>query len=331
MSLLTVTGLRIEVLVKDLGWREAVSGIDFALDRGEALGLVGESGCGKSLTVLSLLGLLPHGSVAKTGGEITFDGQVLGPDPRSWRGVRGARIGFVPQDPMTGLNPVFSVGEQVAEAVRLHEELSRSGARDRACELLGQVGIPAPLERYDAYPHQLSGGQRQRVLIAIALAGDPELLIADEPTTALDVTVQAQVLRLLTRLRQDRALALLFITHDLAVVAQTCEQLAILYAGQVVESGPCQTVLRSPAHPYTRGLLASMPGVGGPRKGRLSTIQGVVPGVGRWPTGCRFRDRCPRAAPICITQAPAPARLDPAGLDKDRVSACHFAAEALDG
>ena len=259
-----------------------------------------------------------------TGGELTFDGGSLRPDqPKTFRAVRGCGIGYVPQDPMSSLNPVFPVGEQVAEAVRLHQELGRRGARERAIALLGQVGIPAPGERYSAYPHQLSGGQRQRVLIAIALAGDPELLIADEPTTALDVTVQAQVLQLLARLRRDRALALLMVTHDLAVVAETCDRVAILYAGQCVETGRSGDILRTPRHPYTRGLLDSMPGA---RRGhdRLRAIPGVVPGVGRWPEGCRFRDRCPRAESICAKEAPEDTVMG------DRSSACHFAA-SIDG
>ncbi len=322
MSLLSVSGLRVDVDVPDLGWRPAVLGMNLELDRGGALGLVGESGCGKSLTVLAILGLLPEGSVQQTEGGIVFDGAPLRlEDPKSFRAVRGCGIGYVPQDPMSSLNPVFPVGEQVAEAVRLHHDLTRRAARDHTIALLAQVGIASPQERYGAYPHQLSGGQRQRVLIAIALAGDPELLIADEPTTALDVTVQAQVLRLLGKLRRDRALALLMVTHDLAVVAETCGRVSILYAGQCVEHGPSGDVLGAPRHPYTRGLLDSMPGS---RRGakRLRAIPGVVPSVGHWPSGCRFQDRCPRAELTCKKDEPALAEVLPG-----RTSACHFAGD----
>lgn len=322
--LLTVTGLRIEVYVPDDGWSEAVSGLSLTVHRGEALGLVGESGCGKSLTVLSLLGLLPASGVRRTHGAIQLEGWdlALGGEA-AFRSVRGSRIGYVPQDPMTALNPVFPVGEQVAEAVRLHHAVGRAEGRARTLDLLAQVGLPAPEARYGAYPHELSGGQRQRVLIAMALAGDPELLLADEPTTALDVTVQAEVLRLIGRLRRDRALGVLLVTHDLGVVAETCDRVAVLYAGQCVETGPAADVLARPAHPYTRGLLDSLPGA---TTGRLRAIPGNVPPVGQWPSGCRFRDRCPRAEGPCAREAPLPRPIGPR-----RTSACHFAESVQNG
>ena len=318
--LLEIRGLRIGVDDPSVGWCEAVSGLDLDLDRADALGLVGESGCGKSLSVLAILGLLPQPDVARTAGTITFDGTDLTAGGEAgFRAVRGRRIGYVPQDPMSALNPVLSVGEQIAEAVRLHGVVGRRAVRARVAELLGLVGIPAPEARYGAFPHELSGGQRQRVLIAMALAGDPDLLIADEPTTALDVTVQAQVLALLWRLRRDRAMALLLVTHDLGVVARTCERVAVLYAGECVESGTRHDVLEQPWHPYTRGLLASMPTGRDPR---LRAIAGQVPGVGRWPDGCRFRDRCPRAEGRCAREAPT------LMAQGQRSVACHFAGGA---
>ncbi|MFT7624260.1 MAG: peptide/nickel transport system ATP-binding protein [Myxococcota bacterium] len=322
MPLLDVNDLRVEVEVADLGWAEAVSGVSLSVERAEALGIVGESGCGKSLTVLSILGLLPDSKVAQTGGAIDFDGASLSPShPESFRAVRGSGLGFVPQNPMSALNPVLTVGDQVAEAVRLHQSLSRRDAMGETVALMRRVGLPSPEERRRAYPHQLSGGQRQRVLIAMALAGDPELLIADEPTTALDVTVQAQILQLLGRLRRDRAMSLLLVTHNLGVVAQTCDRIMVLYAGQVVESGPARDVLGSPAHPYTRALHASIPrrrtSGGG---ARLDAIPGSVPGVGRWPEGCRFRDRCPRAEARCAREEPVLTEVAPG-----RLASCHFA------
>lgn len=319
--LLEVTDLRVEVDDPELGWCEAVSGLDLRIDRGEALGVVGESGCGKSLSVLALLGLLPEPSVRFSGGTILFDGEPIdGRDPASFRPLRGRHIGYVPQDALTALNPVWPVGEQVAEVIRLHHGAARREAQKRATELLIRVGIPSAQRRYRAYPHELSGGQRQRVLLAMALAGDPDLLALDEPTTALDVTVQAQILRLLARLRRDRALALLFVTHDLAVVSQTCDRVSILYAGRCVESGPAAAVLSEPLHPYTRGLLQSIPGgYTGPRPKRLQAIAGVVPGLGRWPSGCSFRDRCPRAQAACAQEAP-PLVAAAAG----RSVACHY-------
>ncbi len=328
VPLLQVSDLRVEVDVPDVGWCEAVSGLNFTIHRGEALGVVGESGCGKSLSLLAVLGLLPTPGVRLRGGSIQFDGETVDvSDPRAFRALRGSRIGYVPQDAMTGLNPVWSVGEQIAEVVRLHEGAGRSLAKGRAIELLAQVGIPSPASRYGAYPHELSGGQRQRVLLAMALAGDPELLLLDEPTTALDVTVQAQILLQLARLRRDRALALLFVTHDLAVVSQTCDRVLILYAGSSVESGPAVEVLSEPRHPYTRALLASIPTAAPDATARrLRAIIGSVPGLGHWPSGCSFRDRCSRAEGECARVVPALSAPVPG-----REVSCHFADEVRDG
>jgi peptide/nickel transport system ATP-binding protein len=325
--LLMLNDLRISVRTDEQGYVEAVSGLSLTLARGEALGLVGESGCGKTLTSLAILGLLPGPIVRQTGGDISFEGvSIKADDSRAFRALRGRRIGYVPQNPMSALNPVFTIGEQVIEAVRLHAKVKRRQARDMAVELLDQVGVPRPVERLRQYPHELSGGLRQRVLIAIALAGDPDLLVADEPTTALDVTIQAQVLRLLTKLQQDRALGLLLVTHDLGVVAQTCDRIAVLYAGRCVEQGDARHVLNDPRHPYTRGLLSSMPTSSGDaerRKG-LRAITGQVPPLGNWPSGCRFRDRCPRAESLCAKDNP---ELTPLDLVPARDAACHFAEE----
>ena len=330
LTLLSVMDLRVEVDDPELGWCEAVRGLDFDIERGESLGLVGESGCGKSLTVLALLGLLPAPTVRLAGGEMLFDGEpVQLREESSFRPLRGRRIGYVPQDAMTSLNPVFAVGEQLAETLRAHHGTGRREARKEAVELMRQVGIPSPGQRYGAYPHELSGGQRQRILIAISLAGDPELLALDEPTTALDVTVQAQILRLLATLRRDRALGQIFVTHDLGLVSETCDRVLILYAGRCVETGDARSVLREPAHPYTRALLDSVPGVGRTRStnrgSRLMAIKGTVPGVGRWPDGCAFRDRCPRTIPACTHEEPELRALG------DRFVACHAPGARADG
>jgi oligopeptide/dipeptide ABC transporter ATP-binding protein len=319
-NLLTVSNLKVAVESPDGSWHEAISNVSLQLNRGESLGLVGESGCGKSLTLLSILGLLPKPSVRQLAGRICFDGQELNAgDETAFRALRGSRIGYIPQDPMSALNPVFTVGNQLAEAVLLHHDLSRRSAWERSAELLSQVGIATAASRLKAYPHQLSGGQRQRVLIAMALAGDPELIVADEPTTALDVTVQAQVLQLLAELQDSRGMALLLVTHDLAVVSEVCDQVTILYAGNCAESGPARAVLNAPHHPYTRALLRSMPGHQPAGQERLNTILGQVPSVGYWPSGCRFRDRCSRAEIRCAKERPE--MLESAS---NRFTACHF-------
>ncbi|MFN7940604.1 MAG: ABC transporter ATP-binding protein [Thermoanaerobaculia bacterium] len=282
-----------------------VRGVSFRVEAGESVGLVGESGSGKSLTALAVLGLVPSpGKILA--GRIRFAGQELTTaGERELRAVRGGGIGLVFQEPGAALNPVLSVGSQLIEAIRAHRVMPRSQARRRAVELLERVAIPDAERRLRAFPHQLSGGQRQRVVLAIALAGDPRLLIADEPTTALDVTLQAQVLELLEQLRRDLGLALLLITHDLAVVAETCSRVLVLYAGEVVEQAPASALYADPAHPYTRGLLRSVPRLGHPApRGRLPSIPGQVPDPAHRPTGCPFHPRCADRRPECSRLAP---------------------------
>lgn len=276
-----------------------VDGITFSLDRGETLALVGESGCGKSLTALALLRLLPASGQLVDGSVIRFDGvSIPALDPESLRRLRGRRIAVIFQDPMTSLNPVFTAGDQIAEGIQAHFDVPRAEAWRRAVALLTEVGIPDPEARARAYPHQMSGGMRQRVMIAIALAGEPDLLIADEPTTALDVTVQAQILEVLDRLRKARGMAVLLITHDLGVVAGRADRVAVMYAGQIVETATTADLFALPSHPYTQGLFASIPRLDSAR-GRLTPITGQVPSPDRWPAGCRFQPRCPEAMEVC--------------------------------
>ena len=282
-----------------------VRGASLAIDRGEIVGLVGESGSGKSLTALAVLGLVPPpGRIAA--GSVKLEGrELVGASERDYRAVRGARIGLVFQEPGAALNPVLTIGAQIVETIRAHRSLSRSAARQRALELLESLALPDPARRLKQYPHELSGGQKQRALLAIALAAEPELLIADEPTTALDVTIQAEVLDLLESLRRTRGLAILLITHDLGVVARSCDRLAVLYAGEVVEEGATRDVLSAPAHPYTRGLLASLPRLGeGIECGRLAAIPGQVPAAGAFPPGCAFHPRCGDRLAHCASDAP---------------------------
>jgi peptide/nickel transport system ATP-binding protein len=281
-----------------------VDGVSFALERGETLALVGESGCGKSLTSLALLRLIPSPGRIEDGSTIRLgDTNVLALRGEALRRIRGRRIGMVFQDPMTSLNPVFTVGDQIAEGVRAHFDVSRAEARRRALRLLQEVGIPDPAARLDAYPHQLSGGMRQRVMIAIALSAEPEILVADEPTTALDVTVQAQILEVLDRLRDSHGMAVLLITHDLGIVAGRADRVAVMYAGQIVEEAPTASLFARPSHPYTQGLFASIPRITGPVE-RLSPIGGSVPPPGAWPSGCRFLPRCPKAFEKSETMPP---------------------------
>jgi len=288
-----------------------VDGVSFTLDRGRTLALVGESGCGKSLTSLALLQLVPPPGRVETGSTIRLgDTDVLSLEGEALRHIRGRRIGMIFQDPMTSLNPVFTVGDQIAEGVRAHLPVSRAEARERARALLQEVGIPDPVGRLDAYPHQLSGGMRQRVMIAIALAAEPEILVADEPTTALDVTVQAQILEVLDRLRSARGMAVLLITHDLGIVAGRADRVAVMYAGQIVEEAPTAELFAHPSHPYTQGLFASVPRISGP-VGRLTPIGGTVPPPTAWPAGCRFRPRCPQA----FEKSQLPPELLPVGPD----------------
>jgi oligopeptide/dipeptide ABC transporter ATP-binding protein len=277
-----------------------VRGVSLTVERGEIVGLVGESGSGKSLTALALLGLVPApGRI--TGGRILLGGRdLVGLSERDLRAVRGARIGLVFQEPSAALNPVLTVGAQVVEAIRAHRAVSRAAARAQAAELLGRLAIPDPERRLKEYPHQLSGGQRQRVVLALALAAGPELLIADEPTTALDVTLQAEVLDLIGNLRDQLGLGVLLITHDLAVVSQLCDRVAVMYAGEIVESGPVRALFERPLHPYTRGLLAALPRLGEPApRGALPSIPGQVPAAGELPSGCPFHPRCGERLPEC--------------------------------
>ncbi len=278
----------------------AVNGVSFSLRAGELLGVVGESGSGKSVTMMALLGLVPSPPARVSGGPALFEGQDLLRLPEEGlRRVRGGRIGFVFQDPMTSLNPVFTVGFQIMEPLRAHLGLARRAARERAAELLDLVGIPDAAARLSDYPHQFSGGMRQRVMIAMALACDPQVLIADEPTTALDVTIQAQILELMASLRERLGMAVVWITHDLGVVAGIADRVMVMYGGQVVEHGPVEAIFERPSHPYTRALLTTVPRARGERARRLTVIEGQPPILGARPDFCTFRDRCPHAFEVC--------------------------------
>ena len=293
--ILDVRDLRVSFPGPDGRRFHPVDGVSFSLDRGETLALVGESGCGKSLTSLALLRLVPSPGRVDAGSSIRLDDlDVLALEGDALRRIRGKRIGMIFQDPMTSLNPVFTVGDQIAEGVLAHLPMSKAEARQRALALLREVGMPDAAARLDAYPHQLSGGMRQRVMIAIALAAEPEILVADEPTTALDVTVQAQILEVLDHLRRQRGMAVLLITHDLGIVAGRADRVAVMYAGQIVEEAETAELFARPSHPYTQGLFASVPRLTGPIQ-RLTPIRGTVPPPIAWPTGCRFRPRCPQA------------------------------------
>ena len=285
------------------GLIKAIAGIDLQIDAGETLALVGESGCGKSMTALSLLRLVPEpGRIVE--GEIRFDGQDLLRMPLDeMRRVRGNRISMIFQEPMTSLNPVFRIGDQIAEAIQLHKGKSRTKALEMAAELLNKVGIPAAHERLMDFPHHLSCGMLQLFMIAIALSCDPQLLIADEPTTALDVTIQAQILDLLARFKQERDMATLLITHDLGIVARSADRVAIMYAGRLVELAPVKELFANPLHPYTQGLLECIPKIGSEHE-RLRPIKGTVPAPGDLPDGCSFMDRCPQAFAPCEGQLP---------------------------
>ncbi len=319
----------------------AVSQVSFTLTRGQTLALVGESGCGKSVTALSILRLLPSPPGRIREGRILLGGEdVLTLDERRLRAIRGKRAAMIFQEPMTSLNPVFTVGSQLIEALELHQRMTRKASRARAAELLALVGIPSPEERLQAYPHQLSGGMRQRVMIAMALSCDPELLIADEPTTALDVTIQAQLLELLTELQQRLGMGILFITHDLGIVAEFAHDVAVMYAGRIVEQAAVRELFASPRHPYTRGLLASLPPFAnepaprqsprtwGPEGARLPTLEGTVPDLRQMPPGCRFASRCRLRAELgsaahrCDAEEP-----ELLSLSNGRTVRCHFHGE----
>ena len=282
----------------------AVDGVSFSLAPGEVIGIVGESGSGKSLTALSILRLVPSPPGRIASGRIGFrDRNLLELSERAMNAVRGAEIAMIFQEPMTALNPVFTIGEQIAETLRIHEGLDRRAARERARGLLQKVGISNPAQRLDQYPHELSGGMRQRVMIAIALACQPQLLIADEPTTALDVTIQAQILALLRDLQRELGMAVVLITHDLGVIAQVVDRVAVMYAGRIVEEGPVAAVFERPSHPYTRLLLESIPSLEHDQP-RLPAIPGMVPPLSQLPAGCRFHPRCPQARPACAERSP---------------------------
>ncbi|BEP70926.1 MULTISPECIES: ABC transporter ATP-binding protein [unclassified Variovorax] len=309
MALLEVNDLHIG-LQTQRGPAEAVRGISFSLERGETLGIVGESGCGKSITVMSLMGLLP--ATAKVTGSIRFDGtELVGHDEKDMCQIRGNRIGMIFQEPMTALNPVHTIARQVGEPLRLHRGLSKAEARKEVLALLDRVGIPDAASRLDAYPHQFSGGQRQRIGIAMALACGPDLLIADEPTTALDVTIQKQILELIQGLVAERGMALILISHDLGVISQTVSKMLVMYGGSVVESGPTDAVFAKRAHPYTQGLFAARPAIGAPRGLRLATIRGNVPELVDLPPGCPFAGRCAYTVDACHTTRPSATVLPP--------------------
>ncbi|HEX7830995.1 MAG TPA: ABC transporter ATP-binding protein [Thermoanaerobaculia bacterium] len=305
--LLEVRNLRTTFFTSD-GKVDAVDNVSFSVRRGEAVALVGESGCGKSVTAMSIMRLVaPPGRI--TAGEIRFKGRDLAAiSEKDMRNVRGNDIAMVFQEPMTSLNPVFKIGAQVAEAIRIHRKVSKKEAWKQAGDMLELVSIPDPHKRLHDYPHQLSGGMRQRVMIAIALSCDPELLIADEPTTALDVTIQAQIMELLAGLQKKLGLAVLLITHDLGVVAEFCERIVVMYTGRVVEEAPVSQLFANPAHPYTRGLLKSLPSIDAVESdtpGRLPTIAGMVPPISNLPQGCKFNPRCPDVMDICLGNEPA--------------------------
>jgi peptide/nickel transport system ATP-binding protein len=275
-----------------------VRDVSFQVASGECVGLVGESGCGKTVTGLALMGLLPFRS-SRFEGQVLLDGEdLLSLRESQWRKRRGRRIGMIFQEPMSALDPVFTIGEQIGETLRTHFRISRAEARERAVDALEKVGIPEPATRHDAYPHELSGGMRQRAMIAMAISCEPSLLIADEPTTALDVTVQAQIMDVLAEISARSGMAILFISHDLGLVSQTCSRIVTMYAGEVVETGATDDVLVRPRHPYTSGLLRSLPSFS-QRKGRLSSIPGRVPRPGDFSDGCRFGDRCAYVQPEC--------------------------------
>jgi len=300
--LLEVRGLRV-VFPTRRGDLVALDDVSFEMGRGEVLGMVGESGAGKSVTGAAITGLLdPPGHVA--GGEIRFDGQRIDQlSQRAWRPLRGRHIATIFQDPLTALNPLYTVGRQLTETLRTHFPMSPAQARRRAAELLAETGIPAAASRLDDHPHQFSGGMRQRVVIALALAGEPRLIVADEPTTALDVSVQAQITALLRRLSRERGLAVMLITHDMGVVADTCDRVAVMYAGRIAEIGPVEDIVRRPAHPYTAGLMGAIPGLAAPRE-RLVQIDGAMPRLTAIPSGCAFHPRCPRVFEPCATRRP---------------------------
>lgn len=321
MPLLDIQDLRVHFSSPN-GVNRAVDGLSLTLQEGENVAIVGESGCGKSVTSMSVLRLLPRRAAA-IGGKILFRGRnLIECSSREMRRIRGGQIGMIFQEPMTSLNPVWTIGRQIEEALILHQKMNRPNATARAVELLGEVGISSPEQRVLQYPHQLSGGMRQRVMITIAMACNPALLIADEPTTALDVTIQAQVMDLMRRLQEKRGTAVLLITHDLGVVAEFASRVIVMYAGRKVEEAPVDSLFAHPRHPYTSGLIAAVPKLGTARTGkstRLAEIPGVVPDLRKRHEGCIFASRCPSVQELCRKAAPALRQLAP-----DHIVACHF-------
>jgi peptide/nickel transport system ATP-binding protein len=314
--LIEIEGLRVRFHGDDGRVTHAVDSLDLSVANGATLGLVGESGCGKSVTSLAIMGLLPK-QTSEVTGTIRFDGlDLLQVPDQTLRDLRGDRLAMIFQEPMTSLNPSFTVGDQIIETILRHRGGSRRAARGRAIELLRRVHIPSPERRIDEYPHKLSGGQRQRVMIAMALACDPRLLIADEPTTALDVTLQAQILELMRELKAASGAAIILITHDLGVVAEVCDEVAVMYAGEIVERAPVDELFASPQHPYTVGLLGSIPRLD-QRAEQLATIEGMVPNMARPPVGCRFAARCPFVREACTTSPPPLAE-----VSRDHLSRC---------
>jgi oligopeptide/dipeptide ABC transporter ATP-binding protein len=316
--LLEVRDLKTYFKVK-AGRVRAVDGVTFSVKPGEKVGVVGESGCGKSVTALSIMRLLPQPAGEYAGGSLLFEDQdLLDLSEKEMRKVRGGKIGMIFQDPLTCLNPTMTVGKQIDEALRIHLKLDKDEARKRSISLLEQVGIPAASERVDSYPHQFSGGMRQRVMIAIALACNPKLLIADEPTTALDVTVQAQILELISGVCTDFGTAVIIITHDLGVVAGMTDRVVVMYAGKIMETAPTEELFANPRHPYTLGLLASVPRLDEKRHSQLKTIEGAPPDLIKPPTGCPFMPRCAFARAICRTMPP----LEPGAGNSNHLKAC---------
>lgn len=319
-QLLRVSDLRV-YFHTDNGLVQAVDGVGLQIESGETLGLVGESGCGKSVTAYSILKLLPVPPAEYAGGEINFRGEnLLALDEKAMRRIRGNLISMIFQEPMSSLNPIMSIGAQITEAIREHRKASRREAREIAIDMLRRVRIPSPETRFHEYPHQLSGGMKQRAMIAMALVCRPSLLIADEPTTALDVTIQAQILELLNELQRELNMSVMLITHDLGVVAETCDRVAVMYAGKIVESAPVASLFETPKHPYTHGLFRSLPTLTEKKK-QLAVIPGAVPSPLDFPSGCRFRTRCSMVQEIC-KQEPALREIAP-----DHFAACHFAEE----
>lgn len=301
-ALLHIENLKTVISSKD-GKLVPVDGVDIIIPKGKTVGIVGESGCGKSMTAMSIMGLLPNTTHIEEGKILFQDMDLTKLNPKELRKITGDKISIIFQEPMTSLNPVIQVGKQVREAILLHEKVSKEEAKQRVIEIFRQVGIPEPERRYNAYPHQLSGGLRQRVMIGMAMVCNPDLLIADEPTTALDVTIEAQILHLMRQLQKDKGTSIMMITHNLGVVAEICDQVYVMYAGKVVESAEVHELFQNPKHPYTQGLLGALPKMDS--RQRLNSIDGMVPTLKDMPTGCRFAPRCPMATQKCREEQPA--------------------------